>query len=269
MSRRRFATSALAATALIWAAGPAWAHVEISPGEAPAGATTELEFEVGHGCDGSPVVAVSIRMPAGVGDVAPGDRDGWTHSVETVDGLDVVTWEGGPQGADEHGHFHITVTLPDTEGEVLAFPAVQTCEEGEVAWIDLPAEDGSEPENPAPLLTLTAADASASPATTEAEADHAGEAAAEAAAEAEAQAAAEAAAEAAAAAADTTVPVTETTAAPPATVGTTEASDTTLVAATESDENSGGGAALYVGIAAGLALVGGGAFYLRKRSMNG
>lgn len=56
--------------------------------------------------------------------------------------------------------FELSVKLPDAEGETLAFPAIQTCEQGRTAWAEVPAEgqDPHELESPAPLLTLTAAE---------------------------------------------------------------------------------------------------------------
>ena len=47
--------------------------------------------------------------------------------------------------------------LPDKPGETIYFPVVQTCESGEVAWIEIPEEGADEPEHPAPGITLTAA----------------------------------------------------------------------------------------------------------------
>ena len=40
------------------------------------------------------------------------------------------------------------------------FPTIQTCEQGEAAWIEVPADgqDGDELELPAPAFVLTAAD---------------------------------------------------------------------------------------------------------------
>ena len=248
--RKRSVTVALAVTALVWVAAPAWAHVEVSPGEAAAGGATELEFEVGHGCDGSPVVAVSIRMPGGVTDISPQDREGWTYSVENVDGLDVVTWEGGPQGANEHGSFFMDVTLPDAEGEVLAFPAVQICEEGEVAWIELPAADGSEPASPAPLLVLTAAATSStegsSPDTTQGdhgdgEGDH-GDGTSD---------TTDVTTETSA----TTPPETTVTAVAPEPVTTVVAIDTTVAVASE--ESGPGGTVALVAVGGGLLALGG------------
>ncbi len=53
----------------------------------------------------------------------------------------------------------VQVQLPETVGEVLYFPLVQTCEVGENAWIEIPAEGQTEEdlELPAPSLTITEA----------------------------------------------------------------------------------------------------------------
>jgi hypothetical protein len=50
----------------------------------------------------------------------------------------------------------VEMTFPDTPGATLLFPLVQTCEQGETRWVDPPNPDGSEPEDPAPLVELTA-----------------------------------------------------------------------------------------------------------------
>jgi periplasmic copper chaperone A len=254
---RRSVTASLAVAALVWLAAPAWAHVEVSPSEAPAGSTVDLEFEVGHGCDGSPVVAVSIRMPEGVTDISPEDREGWTYSVATVDGLDVVTWEGGPQGANEHGSFFMTVTLPAAEGEVLAFPAVQICEEGEVAWIELPAADGSEPANPAPLLTLTAGDPSATTTTTTTTTI-----VAEDPAEGEEPVSDETGGDVDVT--ETTAQVTATTAAPTTTLAPVETTVPTVVAA-EQEAEDGPGLGVAVAVAGAVVALGGGLSLLMRR----
>jgi uncharacterized protein YcnI len=51
--------------------------------------------------------------------------------------------------------------LPEAAGETVYFPLVQTCEVGESAWIEIPAEgqDSEELALPAPSITLTEATA--------------------------------------------------------------------------------------------------------------
>jgi hypothetical protein len=67
-----------------------------------------------------------------------------------------LTWSGGELPADEIGEFPITFTVPDTVGELLVFPAIQDCANGEeLAWID----GDPESEYPAPRLLVLDADA--------------------------------------------------------------------------------------------------------------
>ena len=47
------------------------------------------------------------------------------------------------------------MTAPAEAGEI-RFPVIQTCEQGELAWIEIPAEGAAEPEHPAPTLKITA-----------------------------------------------------------------------------------------------------------------
>ena len=53
----------------------------------------------------------------------------------------------------------LSLQLPDLEGETLVFPTIQTCEQGEAAWIEVPA-DGQDAESsscPHRRSSLTAA----------------------------------------------------------------------------------------------------------------
>ena len=56
----------------------------------------------------------------------------------------------------QYDEFEIRAQMPDTEGETIYFPVVQTCEEGEHAWIQIPEEGGPEAESPTPGVTLVA-----------------------------------------------------------------------------------------------------------------
>ena len=53
--------------------------------------------------------------------------------------------------------------LPESEGTTLVFPTIQTCEQGESAWIEVPedGQDAEELELPAPSVTITAAEGDA------------------------------------------------------------------------------------------------------------
>jgi hypothetical protein len=97
-----------------------------------------------------------MQVPSGVTGVEPALLPGWEFAIAG----DVITWTGGPQPDHEALNLTVSMTLPDTPGEELLFPVVQTCEVGEIRWIQPPNPDGSEPEDPAPMLVLTESSAS-------------------------------------------------------------------------------------------------------------
>jgi uncharacterized protein YcnI len=137
-----------AVLALLALAAPT--HVEPQSSEAPAGARTTFGFLVEHGCGESPTVQVSIQLPDGSFDAVAVAPAGWTGTVEPSS-PPVATFTGGPLAADVAETFSVELVTPNRPGETVLFPTVQTCEAGEVAWID-PAEES---EEPAPRIVLT------------------------------------------------------------------------------------------------------------------
>jgi copper(I)-binding protein/uncharacterized protein YcnI len=134
---------------------PAFAHVILAEPQARPGSQYNAHFKIGHGCDGSPTVALTITMPDDVSMVAPQEKPGWKMQVTRRDTkITAVTYSGGRLAGDMPGEFIVIMTLPDKLGP-LAFPATQTCEKGSESWSELPAADGHKLQNPAPLLTLT------------------------------------------------------------------------------------------------------------------
>ena len=150
-TRRTLGVAGWVAASMVLAL-PAVAHVEPSPEEVPAGGFSSIAFRVEHGCDGSPTVGVAIEIPEGVSDVVPRAKAGWTITQTDT----TVTWAGSLD-AHQWDDFELSAQMPGTEGETIYFPVVQTCEQGEIAWIQIPAEGEEEPETPAPGVTLTAA----------------------------------------------------------------------------------------------------------------
>ncbi len=145
------ATASSTALVLAVGTGMALAHVDPDPLAVEAGTTATVGFKIEHGCDGSPTTALQFKIPAEVTNVKPVDKPGWTTAVAG----DLVTFTGGPLAADQEDHFDLTLTAPAQAGEV-RFPAIQTCEKGELAWIEIPADGAAEPEHPAPTLKITA-----------------------------------------------------------------------------------------------------------------
>lgn len=169
---RRTIAALTAATALA-APAAAGAHVTLQPTEAPAGGFTRLDVRVPNEKDDEGTTKVSVKMPPGIFFAAYEPKAGWTAKVERrkldqpveafgepqSEEVDTVTFTGrGDSGVIEPGQFldfGLSVNVPEGKpGTQLKFPATQTYEEGEVVrWIG--PEDADEP---APLVTLTAAE---------------------------------------------------------------------------------------------------------------
>ncbi len=131
-------------------AGIASAHVDPDPAAMQAGTTATVAFNVEHGCDGSPTTSMKFEIPDGVSGVAPVDKDGWTATVTG----NVLEFKGGPLPPDQADHFDITFTAPSQPGDI-RFRLIQTCEQGELAWIEVAAEGAPEPDHPAPTIKIT------------------------------------------------------------------------------------------------------------------
>jgi uncharacterized protein YcnI len=163
----------LAAAAALLAHGAAHAHVTVNPNEAPADSYFRTSFRVGHGCAGSPTVAVRVRIPDGVFSVRPQVKPGWTieikmrklatpvdigHGRQVTETVDEIAWRGGPLQDAHFDEFGLMMRLPARPDALLYFPVVQECEQGVHRWIEIPAPGQAREslKEPAPFVTLTA-----------------------------------------------------------------------------------------------------------------
>jgi uncharacterized protein YcnI len=164
-------------------AGPASAHVTITPSDTAAGAYTVLTVSNGHGCEGSPTTEVTIQMPEQINAVTPTRNPLYdvektmvqldepvtdAHGNEITERVGTVVYTARTALPDGYRDaFELLLQLPETPGETLVFPVIQTCQQGESAWVEVPAEgqDPEELERPAPTVTITEAtgDAHGSP----------------------------------------------------------------------------------------------------------
>lgn len=135
---------------MLAAGGVAYAHIDPDPLAMQAGTTGTVQFKVEHGCNGSPTTSVKFQIPDGMSGVAGVDKSGWTSTITG----NVLEYKGGPLAADQEDHFDITLTAPAQAGDY-GFPIIQTCQTGELAWIEVAAEGAPEPEHPAPTLKIT------------------------------------------------------------------------------------------------------------------
>lgn len=150
------------AAAVLALAGPASAHVTITATETAAGAYTILTVSVPHGCEGSPTTEVAIQLPDGITEVTPTRNAYYDLEVVTDDVSQVVYTARTPLPDGQRDSFELSLQIPeDAAGQTLAFPTVQTCEEGSTAWTEVAAEGQSEDdlEHPAPAFAVTAATA--------------------------------------------------------------------------------------------------------------
>jgi uncharacterized protein YcnI len=171
--RRAGLGTALAATAVLTAAGVASAHVTVHPDSYAKGATDgALTFRVPDESDTARTTKVQLFLPTDhpLLGVLVSPHDGWTAKVtdtklktpvKTDDGtitdaVSEITWTGGKIGPGQYEDFDVAFgQLPDDTAR-LAFKTLQTYSDGKVVrWIEEATGGDEEPENPAPVLKLT------------------------------------------------------------------------------------------------------------------
>jgi uncharacterized protein len=171
--RWRIVSAGAVIGAVLLSAGPAWAHVEIDPSSAPAGASVVFGLRVPTEEPTASTVRLDVQFPTThpFANVLVEQKPGWTFTTQTTqlskpittgDGtftsaVTEVSWvatAGGiPPGAFDV--FNVFATLPTGTGR-LTFKAVQTYSDGTVvSWIEVPTKGAPPPEHPAPVLTLT------------------------------------------------------------------------------------------------------------------
>lgn len=176
--RAAAAGSGVAAVLLLTTAlaSPAGAHVTPDKDEVPAGSYNSVTLTVPHGCEESPTRAIAVEIPEGVESVTPMIHPGWEIEVATEPLDEPIESEGGEEITErtsqvtftaEAGNelpdgfrdaFTIGFKTPETPGEWLFFKTVQTCTEGETAWIEEYTGEGEEPEHPSPAIFVADAE---------------------------------------------------------------------------------------------------------------
>ena len=133
------------------------AHIELDASATAPASLSVLTFAVGHGCEGSATTALAIRFPADVQAVKPTLAPGWSVAEqEAGDGTTVTYTADAPLPDALRATVQVEALLPvdGAAGDVVAFPTLQTCVEGSTDWAETPAP-GTEPDLPAPAITLT------------------------------------------------------------------------------------------------------------------
>jgi hypothetical protein len=71
-------TAAIVALAISVAPVVTQAHVVLDQRSATVGSYFRGAFRVGHGCDGSATVAITVSLPDGIRGAKPAPKPGWT-----------------------------------------------------------------------------------------------------------------------------------------------------------------------------------------------
>ncbi|MCX4591924.1 YcnI family protein [Streptomyces sp. NBC_01549] len=175
--RRAGVVAALTTAGVLTAASAAFAHVTVHPESYAKGATDGvLTFRVPNEEDTASTTKVQVFLPTDhpVLGVLVTPQEGWTAQVTTTklktpvktddgtitEAVSEITWTGGRIRHGQYQDFNVAFgQLPD-DTDQLSFKTLQTYSDGNVArWIEEAKKGAEEPENPAPVLTLTAEDA--------------------------------------------------------------------------------------------------------------
>ncbi|MFI0395323.1 YcnI family copper-binding membrane protein [Paracoccus jiaweipingae] len=151
--------------------GPAFAHATLEQPEAEAGTYYKAILRVPHGCDGQATKEVRITLPDGIYAVKPMPKAGWTletvrgdyakpydnHGKIEAQGVREVIWRG--ELADDHYDEFVLrgkIGADVADGTVLAFPTVQTCDNGTAEWTQIAQPGQDRPDHPAPTVLIHA-----------------------------------------------------------------------------------------------------------------
>jgi uncharacterized protein YcnI len=165
------ATKTIAVCALFaWATAP-FAHIVLADGAALASTSYRATLRVGHGCDGSPVTALRVSIPAGFQGAKPMPKPGWVlaiktakldkpydnHGKQVTDDVSEITWTAATKDSalpDAHyDEFVLRGGLPAQAGPMW-FKVLQTCEKGSIDWVEVPASGISTKGMKAPAALL-------------------------------------------------------------------------------------------------------------------
>ncbi|WP_327696269.1 YcnI family copper-binding membrane protein [Streptomyces sp. NBC_00459] len=171
------AAGALAGATVLVLSGPAFAHVSVSAeGTAAKGGYATVNFKVPNERDNASTTKLEVSFPTEhpLASVMPQPIDGWTvkvtrsklakplelHGEKISEAVSKVTWTATGKGV-EPGFFQkfpLSVGQLPEDTDELVFKALQTYSNKEVVrWIEVQKDGAEEPDNPAPVLALSAA----------------------------------------------------------------------------------------------------------------
>ncbi|CAL9527437.1 YcnI family copper-binding membrane protein [Streptomyces sp. enrichment culture] len=172
------AAGAVSGIAVLALSAPAFAHVSVQPeGAAAKGGYAVVDFKVPNERDNASTTKLEVTFPTDhpLASVMPQPVPGWkaevtkakpakpleAHGKQITEVVTKVTWTADGKGV-EPGYFQkfpVSIGALPEDADQLVFKAIQTYSNKEVVrWIEVPQEGQEEPDTPAPVLKLSAAE---------------------------------------------------------------------------------------------------------------
>ncbi|ATD69808.1 MULTISPECIES: YcnI family protein [Gordonia] len=154
------AAAAVVGVASLTGAGAASAHVTANAPTVTQGGYGVVTLVVPNESDAAPTTSLRVTLP-GLKSARPEVMSGWKSVVTKKDDLVTeITWTAAPGSpgvpVGQFGQFRFSGG-PFPEQETVTLPTLQTYADGEKAdWNQPTPADGTEPEKPAPTITLAA-----------------------------------------------------------------------------------------------------------------
>ncbi|MFI0987891.1 YcnI family protein [Streptomyces exfoliatus] len=169
----------IALSSVVLLSGTAFAHVSVQPeGEAAKGGYATVNIKVPNERDNASTVKVEVNFPLDhpLTSVMPQPVPGWKaevtrsklskplelHGKTINEAVSKVTWtaDGSKIGPGQFQQFPLSLGRLPEDTDQLVLKAIQTYDNKEVVrWIEEQKEGAEEPQNPAPVLKLSAASA--------------------------------------------------------------------------------------------------------------
>ncbi|MEU4075958.1 hypothetical protein DEJ45_17765 [Streptomyces venezuelae] len=169
----------IALSSVVLLSGTAFAHVSVQPqGEAAKGGYATVNIKVPNERDNASTVKLEVSFPLDhpLASVMPQPIPGWKaevtksklskplqlHGKTINEAVSKVTWtaDGSKIGPGQFQQFPLSLGQLPEDADQLVLKAVQTYDNKEVVrWIEEQKEGAEEPQNPAPVLKLSAASA--------------------------------------------------------------------------------------------------------------
>ncbi|MGW4701379.1 YcnI family copper-binding membrane protein [Streptomyces sp. NPDC004285] len=169
----------IALSSVVLLSGTAFAHVSVQPqGEAAKGGYATVNIKVPNERDNASTVKLEVNFPLDhpLASVMPQPIPGWKaevtksklskplelHGKKINEAVSKVTWtaDGSKIGPGQFQQFPLSLGQLPEDTDELVLKAIQTYDNKEVVrWIEEQKDGAEEPENPAPVLKLSAASA--------------------------------------------------------------------------------------------------------------